>query len=207
MKKILLLFLLILTFQSFQKFSSNNNSKPKKETYSSLKKYIEKNNLQIDLEKSLFLKNKSDFNTIASYKSFNFYKKDINKFSIPDVFLFNDNLILIDENALGGCIIDRPKFVDSEYYEEIFKENKIILHQSEKNECSLELLSKSLCDYKGNPVFPFEKNKKILLFVWAKNKSSFNSLNDYINYTMNTLEKSKLEIDVYFLNTDEYSYL
>ena len=78
MKKLLFFIILFaFTIQSFQIISSNNKIKEKTETYNSLKKYIESNNLQINLEKSLFLKKKNAFNNIASSKSFNFYKKKI----------------------------------------------------------------------------------------------------------------------------------
>lgn len=178
----------------------DNNSK--QENFESLKKYVEKNNLQIDLEKTLFLKKKADFNNIAIFKEFNYYKKNINKFSIPDVFLFNNNSILIDENALGGCIIDRP----SDYYSEIFKKNKILINKKNNKQCHLEDLNNILYDYKGNLVFPFRENKPCLLFIWAKNKTSLNSLNDYINYTVTSLKDSNEDIDFYFLNVDEYSF-
>lgn len=201
MKKKIVLGLITLITMSFNiDIKKDNNSK--QENYESLKKYVEKNNLQIDLEKTLFLKKKADFNNIAIFKEFNYYKKNINKFSIPDVFLFNNNSVLIDENALGGCIIDRP----SNYYTEIFKKNKILINKNNNKQCNLEDLNQILYDYKGNLVFPFKKDKPCLIFIWAKNKTSFNSLNDYINYTVTSLKGSNKDIDFYFLNVDEYSF-
>ena len=204
MKKTIV-FLIIGTFltQSY-KVPLDENSKI--ENYNSLKNYIEKKNIPIDLEQSLFLKKKSDFNKVAVFKTANFYKKDINKFSIPDVYLFNKNSILIDENALGGCIIDRPAKEGSDFYTDILKENKILKVENNTTECSLDVLKNSLCDYKGNAVYPFKENKACLIFVWAKNKTSRNALNHYINYTLETLQKSKEEVTIYFLNADEYTY-
>ena len=207
MKKLVaFLILLTLSIQSFT-VPLKDKERANVENFNSLKNFIEKNKIPINLENSLFLKNKSDFNKVAVFKSYNAYKKDINKFTIPDIYLFNKNSILIDDEALGGCIIKRPSFEDSDFYTEILKKNKMLVKENDDNVCTLEMLKNSLCDYKGNAVFPFKENKPCLIFLWAKNKTSLNALNEYINYTLQTLKKSKEEVDIYFLNVDEYSYL
>jgi len=204
MKRIVGFFLVItLLLQTFRTVIVADNTK---ENFNTLKEYIEKKNIPIDLEQSLFLNKKSDFNKVALFKTFNFYKKDINKFTIPDVYLFNKKAILIDDNALGGCIIDRSFNEDSDYYSDILKENKVLKVENDSSECSLEMLKNSLCDYKGNAVYPFKEDKACLIFLWAKNKTSRNALNHYIEYTLQTIQKSKEEVNIYFLNADEYSY-
>jgi len=207
MKKLIpYLILITLSTQSFILFPVKSEIL-KKENYNSLKKYIERKKIPIDLEKSLFLKKKSAFNELAFFKTANANKKNINNFSIPDTYLFNKNSILIDENSLGGCIIDRPTFEKSDFYTEILKENKIILSSKDSSIFNLEMLKNNICDYQGNSIYPFEKDKACLIFLWAKNKTSPNGLNYYIEYTIESLKKSTAEIDIYFLNADEYSFL
>ncbi len=198
-------FLIAVTFLT-QSYIIPLDENSKKENYNSLKNYIEKKNIPIDVEQSLFLKKKSDFNNVAIFKTANYYKKDLTKFSIPDVYLFNKKAILIDDNALGGCIIDRPFNEGSDYYSDILKENKVLKVENDSSECSLKMLKNSLCDYKGNAVYPFKEDKAYLIFLWAKNKTSRNSLNHYIAYTLETIHKSKEEVNIFFLNADEYSY-
>ena len=55
----------------------------------------------------------------------------------------------------------------------ILKENKILKVENNTAECTLDVLKNSLCDYKGNAVYPFKEDKACLIFLWAKNKTIF----------------------------------
>jgi hypothetical protein len=202
MKKTILIAIFTLILFSFEK----NQKLPKKENYETLKEYIDKKQLPIQLEQSLFLKDLNAFTDFAFFRVYNAKKGNINKLLKPDVYLFNNKQILIEDDALGGCYIDRTMFVGRDYYSEILKENKVVTKGTENKVCSLEMLKHNLIDYKGNTVFPFHENNPCILIVWAKNKADVNTTKFLITYNQNLIKNSKTTVDIYYLNVDNYSF-
>jgi hypothetical protein len=198
----LLLAISIMSFTTINKLTKE----PKIENYNSLKEYIEKEELPIPLEKSLFLKNFDDFEEFAFFRKYNVKRKKLNKLLRPDVYLFNSSWQLIDDNALGGCYIDRSEFNNRDYYKEIINENELITKGPDNQICSLELIKDNLTDYKGNPVFPFKENKPCILILWAKNKANVKTTKFLIEYNKYLIKNSKTEVDIFYLNVDHFSY-
>ncbi|MFD2891355.1 hypothetical protein ACFS5J_04935 [Flavobacterium chuncheonense] len=197
-----LLAIFIMSFTTINKVTKET----KMENYTSLKQYIEKEELPIPLKKSLFLKNFDDFEEVAFFRKYNVKRKKLNKLLRPDVYLFNANGQMIDENALGGCYIDRTIFNERDYYTEIFNENKLITKGPDNQVCSLELIKDNLIDYEGNSIFPFKENKPCIIILWAKNKANV-KYTKYLYYLNKQLiNKSKTEVDIFYLNLDHYSY-
>lgn len=202
MKKNLLIVILTLILFSFEK----NQKLPKKENYETLKEYLDKKQLPIHLEQSLFLKDLNAFTDFAFFRAYNAKKNNINKLFKPDVYLFNNKQILIEDDALGGCYIDRTMFIGRDYYSEILNENKVVTKGTESKICSLEMIKDNLIDYKGNSVFPFNENKPCILIVWAKNKADVTTTKFLITYNQTLIKNSKTAVDIYFLNVDNYSF-
>ncbi|MFD2891354.1 hypothetical protein ACFS5J_04930 [Flavobacterium chuncheonense] len=198
----LLLAIFIMSFATI----NNEAKEPKIENYTSLKQYIEKEELPVPLEKSLFLKNLIDFEQFAFFRKYNVKRKSINKLFKPDVYLFNSSWQLIDDNALGGCYIDRSEFNNRDYYTAILNENDLITKGPDKQTCSLELIKDNLTDYQGNSVFPFKENTPCILILWAKNKANVKTTKFLIEYNKYLIKNSKTEVDIFYLNVDNYSF-
>lgn len=133
-------------------------------------------------------------------------KNDINKLFKPDVYLFNKEKKLIDDDALGGCYVDRTTFIGRDYYTEVLNVNKVVTKGTENKVCSLEMIKDNLVNYKGNPIFPFNESKPCILILWAKNKANVNTTKFLITYNQNLIKSSKTAVDIYYLNVDNYTF-
>lgn len=203
LKNLLMLsFIFLLSFM----FLSSENIKPNTENHESLKEFVDKNSLPIQLENCLFVKKLDDFKDFAFYRNYNRKKNNVNKLYNPDLYLFNKDFLMVYENALGGCYINRSNFEGRDYYTEILEKNVLQTKLNVEEPCSLEMLKGNLIDYKGNEVFPFKENKPCVLILWKNKKSTVEMINFLYSYTKQLLKDSKTEVDIYFLNIDNYTY-
>lgn len=173
--------------------SINGESKPANVDYLSLETFIKGNKLPIDLTSCLYLKNKDSKLKLSSLRGYDhqYYV------AVPNVFVYNANLTLIDDLKLGGCITDRPVVTSNDFYQTLFDQN----HDSIN--FSIEAWKGAFVNYKGETFFPFEKNgKNKVIILWSKYKG--NMWAQETNKMISEVKKSNAKIDLYFLNMDEY---
>ena len=199
MKKIILTVLLITSFTACNSLvrTINGEKKAKKETVESLKKYVEDIDIKIKIENCLFLKDEETKKILSTYnkyyKSQNYSKKTEQLF----LYLFNKEHILVDEDILGGCILDRPQTKEN-FYTELLKQNAII-----EGNFSLTQLNNSFLDSKGHQINnPFEINKPVLIVVWAKFRGNNHQV-AFLNETQRTLITKNPDLQVFYLNIDK----
>jgi len=199
MKKIILLALTVIFLIGCNSIARkiNGEKKAKKETVESLKNHIEVIDIKIKIEDCLFLKDEETKKILSTYnkyyKSQNYSKKTEQLF----LYLFNKEHKLVDEDILGGCILDRPQTKEN-FYAELLKQNAII-----EGNFSLTQLNNSFLDSKGLPINnPFEINKPVLIVVWAKFRGNNHQV-AFLNETQRTLITKNPDLQVFYLNIDK----
>jgi hypothetical protein len=202
MKKIILFVLALISLVSCNSLvrQINGEKKAKKETIESLKNYVETGKFDINIEDCLFIKDQKSIELLATY---NRYYISHNYSSTPRhifIFLFNKEHLLVDEDTLGGCVMHRPRTSEN-FYTALLNKNAII-----KGDFSLDNLSNSFVDFNGKPVNNlFEKNKPVLLIVWAKFRGD--KLNrEFLDETQKTLINKSPDLQVLYLNIDQVFY-
>jgi hypothetical protein len=195
MKKITFLFLisLMISCQSIAK-KVNGEKKPKKESIESLSNFLNANDLDLQVENSLFLKDPTTLELLSQLSKSYLISK--NKTS-PYIFLFNDKHLLVDDDVLGGCIIDRPNTTDN-FYTALLQRNEVI-----DEKFSLNRLSDSFLDFNGKKITqPYRENQPVLLVVWAKFRG--NKINRaFLNETQRTLINKSPDLQIIYLNIDQ----
>lgn len=170
----------------------NGEKKPKLETSKSLVEFAYQQELNIDFNKNLFLKNKLSQTKLAD-SNLVYVNKD--SLIIPyGLMLFDENWNGLSYSNLEACLIDEVNS-DSLYDIISTKDNAI------KSKLNLIEFKNSFITDEGKTIFPFEKNNRpIAIVLWAKYKG--NNWAEETNVIIKSLENSKENYDVFFLNLD-----
>lgn len=173
----------------------NGEKRPKIENQESLQQFISENSLDIDLTKTFFLKNKeSKEKIIASKMGY----VDRNGLLIAyGLYLFDEQGEMLRHDLLDECLKD--EIISENFYYNVVERNKT------EPKFNLSELQNSFIDYNGNDFFPFEKNgKATAIVVWAKYKGK--KWAGETNYFIRTLQQSKADYDIYYLNLDPNTF-
>jgi hypothetical protein len=171
----------------------NGEHLPSNENYNSLSQFISENNLPFNPEQCLYLKNKESklilsglFHTPGYYVA------------VPNVFVYNSNFDLIDDDKLGGCTVYRPEINGKDFYSELLSMNPLKYPSH-----TLDEWRESFIDYRGESFFPFERNGKAkIIILWSKYKGK--KWAQDLNFIINTAKNSSTSLDIFYLNMDEY---
>lgn len=195
MKKISFLLLIFALMGCSQVVKTiNGEKKPKIETAESLQKFIDENELGIDLGKNLFLKD-SDAHKKLVKSELCYIDQD--SLIIPYGFLlFNKNWIGINYQEAAACLRDEVKteaFLELEPYQNPYT----TLNASQ----NLSEFRTAFVDQNGKKSFPFKKvNRPIAVVLWAKYKGK--KWAEETQLFIRELQNSKEDFQIYFLNLD-----
>lgn len=169
---------------------------PKIENQTSLKKFIEKNNLDIDLEHTYYVKNVESFYGLSEVRG--------RGLKIPDVYLFNDNGFLIEEQLDSICFVARdiPIGEHKNYYDKVFSnptnESGMIYH--------LDSLKSLLVDSQGNKLDSIGKNNRgTAIILWAKFLGKKQNIK-MVETPKELLLETQLNLNIYYLNLDPQEF-
>lgn len=197
MRKALSIFSVLLFFSSLLSCkiiakSINGERKPRIENNESLSNFIIDNDMPIEVEDVLILKNNESVENLTTF----FKYPMTNYIPHPNVLLFNEKGVLIDDDALGGCVIFRPNSNEMMFYDEIF--SVAPPHSANK---TIQDLGNSFLNMKGAEVTITQNNDKpVAVIIWSKFKGS--KWAEKVSNMINVIEDAKTEIDIYYLNVD-----
>jgi len=130
--------------------------KPKIENKETIKTFIFDNKIPIDTSKLYYLSEQADYKKLAKFRD--------SLFRLPDVYLFNENGVFIDETML--CLSNRNRSndnYDKNYYSEIFEADSLINRDKE-----LLFLSSFIVNEDGINKPIKIKNGKTAVVLWSK---------------------------------------
>lgn len=170
--------------------------KPKFENQMTLEKFIDKKGLEIDLNKTFFLKELNGYYALQEVRD--------RGLKIPDVYLFNEAGFLIQEQLDSVCFVARDLKEEEykNYYEKVFSTDTI---QPEKL-YHLNDLIKHLADGEGNKLEDIQtNNKKTAIILWAKFLGK--KLNKkFVEESQDLLLETQLDLNIYYLNLDPQEF-
>lgn len=193
-----LLFFIIITLNSCSGIVSsiNGEKRPKLETIQSLNKFIKDNNLSIELDRNIFLKNKE-----AKMKLINselVYKKDESTILPYGIILFDENGLGYNYSAIENCLIDEIKSDSISNFSELnSNKNNFELNLTDLNYQFLNNNGKDFSSFKIN-------NKPTVIILWAKYRGK--KWAKETNSMINSFKSSPKNYNIYFLNLDPNKY-
>lgn len=189
-----LLFFTIITLVSCSPMVSiiNGEKKPKLETIQSLNEFINDNNLSINLDRNIFLKN--DEAKMKLINSDLVYKKDESTILPYGIILFDGNGLGYDYSTIESCLIDEIK-IDS--ISDFSKLNTSELNLIDLNHLFLNKNGKDFSSFKIN-------NKPTVIILWAKYRGK--KWAKETNSMINSFKSSTRNYNIYFLNLDPNKY-
>ena len=191
-------FILLILFAGCKPFLRlvNGEHLPQNENYNSLSRFIEENSMSFSPEQCLYLKDKESKRILSGqFHEPGYYV------AVPNIFVYNNNFELLNDEALGGCTVYRPELEGKDFYTELLAVSPV--HQPSH---SLSEWDGGFTDYRGNPFFPFKKNGKAkVIILWSKYKGKKWAAST--NFMIETAKKSKAPLEVFYLNMDEYYHL
>tara|TARA_R110000850_G_scaffold271031_2_gene404894 strand:+ start:291264 stop:291896 length:633 start_codon:yes stop_codon:yes gene_type:complete len=169
---------------------------PKIENQKTLENFIDKKGLEIDLNKTYFLKELNNYYSLQEVRD--------RGLKVPDVYLFNEAGYLIQEQLDSVCFIARDLSVDEykNYYEKVFSTDTI---KPEKL-YHIDDLIKHLADGEGNRLEKIQtNNKKTAIILWAKFLGKRQN-NKFVEKTKELLLETQLDLNIYYLNLDPQDF-
>ena len=189
----LIVFLFLNSCLSIQK-KINGEKKIQKETTISVEDFAKEQNLNIDFNKNLYLKHRFSNALFSSFRPYN----SPEKISFPDVYIFDKNLFLIDDDNV--CYVNKVTTPNTDYYKNNLSDNYKLFNNSK----SLKNLDNSFVDKNGKTIFPFKENFKedyLAIVLWSKYKGKMWA--NETNFIIQELQKSSVSFNIYFLNMDD----
>ncbi len=169
---------------------------PKIENKTTLENFIDKKGLEIDLNKTYFLKELSSYYALQEVRD--------RGLKIPDVYLFNETGFLIQEQLDSVCFVARDLKVEEykNYYEKVFSTDTI----PPEKLYHLDDLIKHLADGDGNRLKEIQtNNKKTAIILWAKFLGK--KLNrKFVEESQDLLLETQLDLNIYYLNLDPQEF-
>lgn len=190
MRKIVFV-LIILSFISCDRIvkTLNGEKSPQIENTDSLKEFVEKNEMLIDLDKNLFLRDVKAYKKLMN-SGLCYVDKDLLIIAYG-VILFDRNWDGVNYQDAQACLVDELK-ADS-----LLSKNHRIVEASN----NLSEFSEVFVDKNGRLSFPFiMNNQPVAIVLWAKYKGEM--WGKETNTIIRELENSKENYDIYFLNLD-----
>lgn len=169
---------------------------PKVENQTTLSNFINKKGLEIDLNKSFFLKEINSYYALQEVRD--------RGLKIPDVYLFNEAGFLIQEQLDSVCFVARDLKEEEykNYYEKVFSTDTI----PPEKLYHLNDLIKHLADGEGNKLKEIQtNNKKTAIILWAKFLGK--KLNKkFVEESQDLLLETQLDLNIYYLNLDPQEF-
>jgi len=167
--------------------------KPKIENKETIKTFIFDNKIPIDTSELYYLSEEADYKKLAKFRD--------SLFRLPDVYLFNENGVFIDETML--CLSNRNRSndnYDKNYYSEIFEADSLINRDKE-----LLFLSSFIVNEDGINKPIKIKNGKTAVVLWSKFLGKKRTKKHIFNVTQD-IKASSLAINVIYLNIDAMDF-
>src|SRR5699024_5673125 len=194
MKKILF-FILLISFTGCSGLikTINGEKKPQIENMNSLEEFVYENDLSIDFEKNLFLKNRKSLELLT--ESDLCYVDNDSTIIAYGTMLFTKNWEGINYQDAQACLIDQIK------EDRLINENETIFSKTAYNPYNLSDFQAVFSDINGHGKSPFQKNEQpVAIVVWAKYKGK--RWAGYTEDIIKQLKESREYYDIYFLNGD-----
>ncbi|GGE36655.1 hypothetical protein [Psychroflexus planctonicus] len=164
------------------------------ETHQSIVNFVNEQNLMIDFEKNLYLKQRKKNEVLANIRTYN----NLDKVSFPDVYFFNaEGQFVEDENV--ACYIEKNVTEDYDYYKDFFNSKELLVSNTKR----LTDLEGEFVNYRGEAIFPFDNknnNSYTAIVLWSKYKGKMWA--NETNFIIKQLQNSSIDFDIYFLNMD-----
>jgi len=192
MKKYILTFITITIIIGCQPILRNISGikKPQEESFTTLEKYIEEQNIPIELEKSYYLSSNDDYKKLSKFRD--------SLFRLPDIYLFNKSGKFLEENQFCLSIKNQVKNNEQKnYFDEIFLVDSIISINKD-----IKMLNSFIIGSDGKNA-NIGDNNNIAIILWAKflgNKKNLKHIND----SKKQLMKTNDSILIYYLNIDTF---
>lgn len=171
----------------------NGEKRMKVESHQSIVNFANEQNLLIDFEKNLYLKQRKKNEVLANFRTYN----SLDKISFPDVYFFNaEGQFVEDENVT--CYNQKIVTDEYDYYKDFFSSKDLLVSNTKR----LTDLENEFVNHRGEAIFPFnnENNSYIAIVLWSKYKGKMWA--NETNFIIKQLQNSSVDFDIYFLNMD-----
>lgn len=176
----------------------NGEKRMKLETPETVFAFAQENNLGIDFDKNLFLKQRKKNEVLAQFRTYN----DLENVSFPDVYFFTpDGQFIEDENEV--CYNQKTVNETFDYYDDFFNSSNLLISPTKR----ITDLENELVNHLGEVTFPFNTSKKnsyTAIVLWSKYKGKMWA--NETNFIIKQLQHSSINFDIYFLNMDEVQF-
>lgn len=172
----------------------NGEKRMKIETHQSIVNFANEQNLLIDFEKNLYLKQRKKNEVLANLRTYN----NLDKVSFPDVYFFNaEGYFIEDENTV--CYNQKIVGEECDYYKDFFNSKELLVSKFKR----ITDLENEFVNHLGEASFPFDninQHEYTAIVLWSKYKGKMWA--NETNFIIHQLKYSSVDIDIYYLNMD-----